>query len=180
MPDPVVQTNPATLIGVNGARLNGEILSLGSLAALEVSFEYGLVSGVPYPHSTPPETKSGIEAFFADISGLSPGKTYYFKAKGGFWTIAITTDGAAFDISDLGDISISPNGELVVTIEVPDDYVYICSTKIDGDWCGAGSYAWGTRTNGAYVKCSHGGIVTITFTNVTADHTLLIHQEMCE
>ena len=78
-----VQTNPATLIGVDNARLNGEIINFGEMLSIDVSFEYGLDEGGPYPFSTPIETKVALGAFHfhADIIGLSAGERYYFRAK---------------------------------------------------------------------------------------------------
>jgi hypothetical protein len=182
-----VQTNPATLIAAHTARLNGEIISLStsSTGGLDVSFEYGLDSGGPYTETTTPETKTGIEAFYADISGLDAETTYYFRAKGwdGMFTIAITTSGSggSFGINHLGDISVEGGDNLVVTIIIPDDDVaWFCSTNVDGDWCGAGSYTWGTRDDDGYSFSYPGpthtpGTITVTFVNVTANHTLEIY-----
>jgi len=81
-PPASVQTDPATLIGVNTARLHGQILDLGPTLSLDVNFEYGVALGGPYPFSTPIETKIVAGAFQADIAGLIAGTTYYFRAVG--------------------------------------------------------------------------------------------------
>jgi hypothetical protein len=179
---PAVQTNPATNIGAHSARLQGEILSLGSFSSLDVSFEYGQSQGGPYPSSTNPQTKSSVGAFHADIAGIDPETAYYFKAKAddGNFTITITDQVSAhsFEINHVGAISVAPGGELIVTIIVPGDLPWWCNTQIDGDWCAAGPYSWGSRGDDGY-SFDYGppltqtpGTITITFTNVSSNHTL--------
>lgn len=176
-----VQTNPATA-GTHSARFNGEILSLGSLAFLDVSFEYGLDEGGPYPYSTTPERKTEVGAFHAVVHSLIADTAYYFRAKGwdGIYTISITADNPYFAIDPpVGDVEVAPGGSLVVTIVVPEDVLYTCTIMVDDEWCGPGSYAWGTVSYGEYLWCAHAGTVTVTFTDATSDHTVLIHGEMC-
>jgi len=179
---PAVQTNPASNIGAHSARLQGEILSLGSLPSLDVSLEYGQSQGGPYPSSTTPETKSAVVPFHADIAALDAETTYYFRARAwdGNFTIMITDHvGGLFAINHVGAIPVSPDGELIVTIVVPDDELpWWCNTQIDGDWCGDGSYSWGSRGDDGYYF-DYGpplvhtpGTITITFNGVASNHTL--------
>jgi hypothetical protein len=81
---PTVSTLPATNITSSGATLNGSIDNIGGENADLRGFEWGTVQGVPYPNSCPdplPPGSYGTGAFSCDISGLTPGNTYYFRAK---------------------------------------------------------------------------------------------------
>ena len=77
---PSVATDDATSTGTNSARLNGELTSLGTAAIVNVSFEYGTTTG-SYTHTTADQARTSTGAFSADLSGLAPGVTYYYRAK---------------------------------------------------------------------------------------------------
>jgi phosphodiesterase/alkaline phosphatase D-like protein len=77
---PSVETDDATSTGTNSARLNGELTSLGTAAIVNVSFEWGTTTG-SYTHTTADQARTSTGAFSADLSGLAPGVTYYYRAK---------------------------------------------------------------------------------------------------
>jgi phosphodiesterase/alkaline phosphatase D-like protein len=77
---PSVSTNDATNISTNSARLNGELASLGTASSINVSFEYGTATG-SYTHTTADQARPSTGAFSADLIGLTPGTTYYYRAK---------------------------------------------------------------------------------------------------
>jgi phosphodiesterase/alkaline phosphatase D-like protein len=76
----LVATSDATNVSTNSARLNGELSSLGTASIVKVSFEYGTAPG-SYTQTTADQARSSAGAFSADLSSLSPGATYYFRAK---------------------------------------------------------------------------------------------------
>ena len=77
---PRVATNAATSVTSQAATLNGTLEDLGSSTTVNVSFEYGTASGT-YTTETTPAARTATGAFSAGISGLTPGATYYFRAK---------------------------------------------------------------------------------------------------
>lgn len=77
---PSVSTNAATSITSASARLNGDLSALGTAATVYVSFEYGTVSG-SYTDESAPQLRTSAGPVVADASDLSPGTTYYYRAK---------------------------------------------------------------------------------------------------
>ena len=75
-----VATKHATNISTNSARLNGELASLGTASSINVSFEYGTATG-SYTHTTADQATTSTGTFSADLRGLTPGITYYYRAK---------------------------------------------------------------------------------------------------
>lgn len=80
-PGLAVTTNQATNLTTNSARLNGDLTSLGTESRVTVSFEWGTTRGGPYPNSTAKQTRTSKGAFYASLTGLTSGTTYYYKAK---------------------------------------------------------------------------------------------------
>ena len=76
---PSVATNDATVVLTTSATLNGNLTALGTAASVTVSFEWK-VSGGSYAPIAVGE-KGSIGTFSANLAGLAPGTTYYFKAK---------------------------------------------------------------------------------------------------
>jgi hypothetical protein len=87
---PAVTTNDATDLATTSASLNGNLDSVGTAASVIVSFEWGTTTG-SYTQTTDNQTLSATSPFFANLTGLTPGTTYYFRAK------------AVGDGQDLGD-----------------------------------------------------------------------------
>ena len=77
---PEVTTLAADNITINSATLNGYLDSLGDYSSANVSFEWGIVSGV-LDQETTPETVVSEGDFSADLTGLKPNTDYFFKAR---------------------------------------------------------------------------------------------------
>jgi len=75
-------------MGTSTATLNGDLANLGTAASVSVSFEWGTTSD-SYANSTSPQAMTASGTFHFDLSGLSLGTTYYFRAKA-------TGDGTAY------------------------------------------------------------------------------------
>ena len=77
---PSVTTNDATNVTTASATLNGDLTSLGTADNVTVSFEWGTARG-SYTHTTADQSRTSVGAFSADLSGLTHGTTYYYRAK---------------------------------------------------------------------------------------------------
>jgi len=77
---PSVSTANATNITNTSATLNGNLTSLGDYGSANASFEWGTTSG-NLTQQTTPQVKGSTGSFSANLSSLSPGTTYYFRAK---------------------------------------------------------------------------------------------------
>ena len=83
---PYCTTEPATLVTHNTARLNANLISMGTAASVENWFQwttdaYYVSSGGKFDHSTSPHTVlTAIGTYYFDLSGLSPNTTYRFQA----------------------------------------------------------------------------------------------------
>jgi hypothetical protein len=82
---PTVLTDAATNIGSTAATLNGNITDTGGQNADLRGFEWGTTQGGPYPNSWTEGTSGnyqyGTGVFSYNLTGLTPGTTYYFRAK---------------------------------------------------------------------------------------------------
>jgi hypothetical protein len=76
---PAVTTSGVSGSGTSSATLNGILSSLGTGSSVQVSFEWGLTTS--YGHITTPEAKSATGMFSANLTGLSVGTVYHFRAK---------------------------------------------------------------------------------------------------
>lgn len=77
---PVVDTLDAEAVTASSARLNGHLASLGEASSVELSFQWGTISG-SYPSESAAVAQSSTGAFFFDLTGLAPGTTYYFRTR---------------------------------------------------------------------------------------------------
>jgi hypothetical protein len=77
---PTVTTNNASGITTNSATLNGTLTSLGSAGSVTVSFTWG-TSPASYPYETTVQAMMTSGSFHFDLGSLTPGTTYYYKAK---------------------------------------------------------------------------------------------------
>jgi hypothetical protein len=75
---PRVSTEPVSRLRGNTATLNGQLISVGDQPGVQAWFEWG--TSVSYGNSTPPRNMSTPGAFEADVSGLSSGATYHYRA----------------------------------------------------------------------------------------------------
>jgi len=78
---PSVATSDASNVATTSAQLNGYLTDKGTASSVTVSFVWGTTAGGPYPNSTGNQTRLVTGSFFADLSGLIPGITYYYQAK---------------------------------------------------------------------------------------------------
>ncbi len=76
---PTIKTKYATDITATAARLNGDLITLGTASQVKLTFEWG-TRGASYTKkgTVPAMTVPGL--FYLDISGLEPDTTYYFRA----------------------------------------------------------------------------------------------------
>jgi hypothetical protein len=77
---PSVTTSDAGSITTSSARLNGDLISLGSATSVTISFVWG-TSSESYAQETAGQVMTGTGAFYFDLASLDLGGTYYFKAK---------------------------------------------------------------------------------------------------
>jgi subtilisin len=78
-PNLSVVTNSATNVGTTTATLNGELRDLGDNSSADVVFEWGPAGG-SLSNTTSVGTLSSTGTFSKDISGLSEGTDYEFRA----------------------------------------------------------------------------------------------------
>ncbi len=121
---PSVTTNDATSVATTSATLSGDLTSLGTAESVTVSFEWGTASG-SYTYTTADQAGTSTGAFSADLSGLSPGTTYYFRAKAvgdgdpaygpekRFMTLITPPSVETVDASNVAVASATLNGHLI-------------------------------------------------------------------
>jgi len=77
---PTIGTRAARNVTSNSAKLVGALKNLGTASSVGVSFEWGLTTA--YGNETPTRVKSATGGFSRKITGLLPGTTYHYRAKG--------------------------------------------------------------------------------------------------
>ena len=80
---PSVITDEARGVGTRRATLSGNLTSLGTASSVAVSFGWDTQSCAEdaYANWTLPEAKTDTGTFSARVIDLTPGTTYYFRAK---------------------------------------------------------------------------------------------------
>ena len=142
-----VTTNDASNLATTSATLNGDLTGLGTAASVTVSFVWGTTAGGPYVQETTPTlVKRATGAFSFDLSSLTPGTTYYYKAK------AVgdnTVYGAERSFA-------APTTSPSVTTDSATD-VWAASARLNGKLTTLGtkgsvtvSFLWGTTAGGPY------------------------------
>jgi outer membrane protein assembly factor BamB len=164
---PAVTTNAATNITTTGARLNGNLTSMGTATSVSVSFEWGTSPGV-YPNTTTAQVMSATGTFYFDLIGLNPGTTYYFRAQAdGDGTaygseLSFTTSVTSTITASAGtNGTISPSGAVIVTYGASQTFTMKPNT---------GYYIATLTVDGSPVTPAP----TYTFTDVTANHTISV------
>jgi hypothetical protein len=74
-----VTTNAATNLTSTSAILNGYLNSLGGASSATVSFQIGTTTS--YSREVGSQTVTSVGTFSFNLTGLSPGRTYHFRAK---------------------------------------------------------------------------------------------------
>jgi len=77
---PAATVGAAASITSSGARLKGNLASIGTAPAVFVTFQYGTSSGL-FTQETSVQTLTGAATFNASISGLTANTTYYIRVK---------------------------------------------------------------------------------------------------
>ncbi len=147
---PSVTSNSATSITTNSAILRGELVDLGSAVSAVVTFEWGTATG-SYSETTASLTLDESRAFSHKLSGLTPGTTYYYRAKAvgdgvdegdemSFTTSIIPPSVSTHSVSNVTVTSATLNGEL-------DDLGTADSVVVAFEWgTESGLYAYTTDT----------------------------------
>jgi len=76
---PTLKTKYATDVTATAARLNGDLITMGTAARVKLTFEWGS-RGASYDHEADVPSRTTPGVFYVDISGLQPDTTYYFRA----------------------------------------------------------------------------------------------------
>jgi len=76
---PTVKTKYATEITATRARLNGDLITLGTASQVQLSFEWGTRSA-EYTNKPAVTARTVPGLIYFDVSGLEPDSTYYFRA----------------------------------------------------------------------------------------------------
>ena len=166
---PTVVTNAATSLTSTSATLNGTLEQLGSSTTVDMSFEYGTAPGT-YTATTTPVAQTATGAFSADISGLTPGTTYYFRAKAAgedvaygaelsFTATPVVTPRVTLALSGLknhavvlagGSKSVTAKGKVTPTSLAGSKVKITVQKKRGGKWLKVKSVMRTIRTNGTY------------------------------
>ncbi len=78
---PTVSTSNAINVTANSATLRGSVDGLGGLTSIDANFQWGTVPG-SYTGQTTVTTMGTTGIFQFNLTGLTSGTTYYFRAKG--------------------------------------------------------------------------------------------------
>jgi beta propeller repeat protein len=154
----VVTTNDATSIATTSATLNGELTSLGTADNVMVSFLWGTTAGGPYPNETTSQDMTSTGAFSVDLTGLTPGTTYYYKAK---------AVGNGTSYGDEKSFTTTTTPPAVTTNDASN--VTTTSATLNGHLTSLGtassvtvSFLWGTTAGGPYPNETTGQDMTST------------------
>ncbi|MBI2853341.1 MAG: PD40 domain-containing protein [Chloroflexi bacterium] len=104
---PSVTTNGASAIGPTAATLNGNLNSTGSATSVNLSFEYGLTVSYSSTIVGTPASLTAPGAFTANLTGLTPGILYHYRAK---------ADGGSGGISYGNDQTFTAGGGVSLTL----------------------------------------------------------------
>jgi hypothetical protein len=146
----VVSTGSAINISQSTATLTGSLTSLGSVSPVTSSFQWGTAAGGPYTSETAAITLNAVGAFQSGVGNLTPGVTYYFRAKA-----------AGSDLSYGAENSFTTLPSVVAPIVTTSDAVSVTenSATLKGNLDSLGnvttmnvSFQWGITTGGPYAN----------------------------
>jgi len=145
---PYVVTDPATEQTDNSTTLNGDLSLMGSATTVNVSFIYGTIHGGPYPNPTTPQAMTASGPFQAAVSGLTPGVTYYFRARG---------DGGVYGIMNGEEMSFTTSRHPPLVSTLAATGITSENATLNGSLVEKGdatpvtvSFMWGKRAGGPY------------------------------
>lgn len=174
-PNPMVITEPADDITTTLATLNGDLTTLGGFPSVPVYFEWGVTAA--YGTTTPTHIRTDLVDFGAQITGLTPGTSYHFRA------VAVPGGKPAYgnDMAFTTKSEPAPKPRLRVSM-APASGVTANGATLNGRLDSLGNYGsvevwfeWGkTTTYGnatARQKVSNQGAFSAQFTGLTPDTT---------
>jgi subtilisin len=149
--DVVVSTDAATDVGESSATLEGTLSDLGDASSADVGFEYRESSATTWT-ATATETVSATGTVTRDVSGLSSGTEYEFRAvatasdgdvdAGSATTFTTTKADTAVAVSTTGSSGV---GETSATLEGSlDDLGGASSAEVAFDYRPSGTSSWST------------------------------------
>ncbi len=119
---PPIHTDAASAVGPDTATLNGTLLDMGGLGAVNVAFEWG--ETVAYGNTTPLQSMAAPGAFSEVLTGLTPNTTYHYRA--------MTEGGTAYgDDMVFTTASVSSNRPLLIS---PANGSIVAGTSINYEW----------------------------------------------
>ena len=133
---PAVNTLGATLIATNSATVSGNLTSLGTASAVNIFFEYGHTTA--YGSVTTVQTMNTLGTFSFNVTGLTPGSTYHFRAK---------VDGGVNGTATGSDLTFT-------TTTLPPQVVTLAATSITVN---------STTLNGNLISLGTAGTVNVSF-----------------
>jgi subtilisin len=144
---PAVTTDNASSVATTSATLNGNLTAMGTTADnVTVSFEYGTTSGGSYT-AIAAGSKASTGTFSVNLSGLTPGATYYFRA---------VADGDGDPVYGLENSFTTSTTPPTVTTDNATN-VLAASARLNGNLTSLGtagtvtvSFVWGTTAGGPY------------------------------
>ena len=139
-PPPGVLTASAGNITYSGATLNGNLTNLEANSAVAVNFEWGLTDG--YGNATSAQNMTVIGPFSAELTGLSSGLTYHYRAV------------AAGNETHFGNDSVFTTYSVLPIVSTASaSIINSTSVQFNGNLTGLGnstvvnvSFEWGTTT----------------------------------
>jgi hypothetical protein len=153
---PSVITDNASNVTPTSVTLSGNLTSLGTASSANVSFEYGLTT--TYGSNTTSQEMTGAGVFTDNITGLTPGTPYHFRAKaegdgtayGSDMTFTTGSDGGGGSSSGGGGSGgggrgvtilagfMTPEGKLIADVNVPSSDLRVYLTLPVGTYCTVG------------------------------------------
>lgn len=169
-----VSTVAASSVSTTSATINGNLLDMGSDTTANVSFDYGLTTSLGT--STTPQGKMATGSFSASLASLTPGTTYYFRAKANGVQSAQTVYGSTLTFTT----GTAPSGCSSNCCHWFYGTAYLNSTALNTGTVIAlvnGSQAATTTTNTAggynfYVPVTAGATVTFTVGGATSTQSV--------
>jgi hypothetical protein len=142
---PTVQTNAASSITATGATLNGNVTSDGDATVTARGFLYGTNSS---NLTQTVQSGSGTGSFTANLTGLTSGTTYYYKAYATNSAGTAYGEVRSFTTESSGANTGTLNGHDYVDLGLPSGTLWAtCNVGANTPEGYGNYYAWGETTN---------------------------------